>query len=335
VRGRLFLVIRCDPIILDLKILLGSRVGEVNGSDEFQFILDIEEGRQMKNTQITVVIMLSLAALSLTGCWRPAPCDTELSVKSGQTAWKGQEDFHWPKGKRAAISLTFDDARVSQLDRGLPILDAYGVKATFYVVPRNVQQRVADWKKAAANGHEIANHSLKHPCTGNFSWSREKALENYTLEEMGHELDEASAAVEDLLGVSPATFAYPCGQKFVGWGLETKSYVPLVAERFVVGRGAFDEVANDPAFCDLAQATGIDLDCLDFEQAKQLVDQAIAEGRWLIFFGHDVGERRRQTTIAATVEALCEYAQDPANGLWIDRVATIGKYIQQQRVRGN
>jgi peptidoglycan/xylan/chitin deacetylase (PgdA/CDA1 family) len=289
----------------------------------------------MKNTQIRVVIMLGLAALSFTGCWRPEPCNTQPSMKSGQPAWKGQEDFHWPEGKRAAISLTFDDARVSQLDRGLPILDAYGVKATFYVVPPNGQQRLPDWKKAVANGHEMGNHSLKHPCTGNFSWSREKALENYTLEKMGHELDEASAAIERLLGVRPATFAYPCGQKFVGRGLETRSYVPLIAERFVVGRGAFDEVANDPAFCDLAQATGIDMDGLGFEQAKQFVDKAVAEGQWLIFFGHDVGEGGRQTTIAKTLEALCQYARDPANGIWIDTVATIGRYIQEQRTGTN
>jgi peptidoglycan/xylan/chitin deacetylase (PgdA/CDA1 family) len=282
----------------------------------------------MKNSQIGVVIAVGFAAASLTGCQPPKLRNTGALTNSSQTAWKGQKNFRWPKGKRAAISLTFDDARVSQLDRGLTILDAYGVKATFYVIPRNVQERVADWKKAAANGHEIGNHLSKHPCTGNFSWSREKALENYTLEQMGHELDEASAAIEELLGVRPATFAYPCGQKFVGRDLETKSYVPLVAERFAVGRGAFDEVANDPAFCDLAQATGIDLDGLDFEQAKQLVDQAVAEGRWLIFFGHDVGERGRQTTIAATLEALCQYAQDPANGLWIDTVAAIGKYIR-------
>ena len=39
-------------------------------------------------------------------------------------------DF-WLEGKTAALSLTFDDARLSQVDQGLPLLDAYGVKATF------------------------------------------------------------------------------------------------------------------------------------------------------------------------------------------------------------
>jgi peptidoglycan/xylan/chitin deacetylase (PgdA/CDA1 family) len=194
---------------------------------------------------------------------------------------------------------------------------------------------LAGWKKAVANGHEIGNHTAKHPCSGNFSWSREKALENYSLPEMQRELDQANAAIERLLGVKPTTFAYPCGQKFVGRGLSVKSYVPLVAEQFIVGRGAFDEVGNDPNFCDLAQATGVSLDGLDFDQAKQLIDKAAAEGRWLIFFGHEIGPVGHQTIATSTLQALCRYAQDPANGLWIDTVETIGRYILKERTQNS
>src|SRR5690606_14099967 len=39
----------------------------------------------------------------------------------------------WPGGKRAAVSLSFDDAAVSQLDYVVPILNRYGVRGTFYV----------------------------------------------------------------------------------------------------------------------------------------------------------------------------------------------------------
>jgi peptidoglycan/xylan/chitin deacetylase (PgdA/CDA1 family) len=272
----------------------------------------------VKNVEIVAGVVLLCAAAGLTGC------------RSAETE---QSSFHWPDGKRAAISLTFDDARLSQVDRGLPILDAHGIKATFYVVPSQVEQRLAGWKKAVANGHEIGNHTAKHPCSGNFSWSREKALENYSLPEMQRELDQANAAIERLLGVKPTTFAYPCGQKFVGRGLSVKSYVPLVAERFIVGRGAFDEVGNDPNFCDLAQATGVSLDGLDFDQAKQLIDKAAAEGRWLIFFGHEIGPVGHQTIATSTLQALCRYAQDPANGLWIDTVETIGRYILKERIQ--
>ena len=43
-----------------------------------------------------------------------------------------RSEFKWPEGKKMAISLTFDDARLSQADLGIPLLDKYGVKATFY-----------------------------------------------------------------------------------------------------------------------------------------------------------------------------------------------------------
>ena len=57
-------------------------------------------------------------------------------------------DFKWPEGKKMAISLSFDDARVSQADIGLPILDKYGVKATFYVMPDRVKEKLDAWQKA-------------------------------------------------------------------------------------------------------------------------------------------------------------------------------------------
>jgi len=296
----------------------------------------------MRIVEIVIGVLLICPIAGLTGC--RASNNAEESYKPGQATSATKQNkrqlaslpaepnrFRWLDGKQAAISLTFDDARVSQVDRGLAILDAYGVKATFYVVPAGVEQRLAGWKKAVANGHEVGNHTLRHPCSGNFSWSREKALEEYSLAEMGRELDEANTAIERLLGVKPTTFAYPCGQKFVGRGLAVRSYVPLVAERFIVGRSAFDEIANDPAFCDLAQATGISLDGLDFDRAKQLIDKAAAEGRWLIFFGHEIGQPAHQTTATSTLEAVCRYAQDPANRLWLNTVETIGKYIQDQR----
>src|SRR5689334_4883037 len=93
-----------------------------------------------------------------------------------------QRRFQWPDGKRAAVSLSFDDARLSQIDRGMEILDRHQVKATFYVSCGAVEQRLQGWKKAVAQGHEIGNHTLTHPCSGNFAFSRHNALEQYSLQ---------------------------------------------------------------------------------------------------------------------------------------------------------
>jgi peptidoglycan-N-acetylglucosamine deacetylase len=242
-----------------------------------------------------------------------------------------KSDFQWPDGKKMALSLTFDDARLSQVDKGIPLLDKYGVKATFYLLPDNMLQRLEGWKKAVSNGHEIGNHSLVHPCTGNFDWSRDKALEDYTLLKMNVELDSANNILDKTLGIRPVSFAFPCGQKFVGRGEMTKSYIPVIAAKFESGRGWLDEGPNDPAFCDLSQLTGMELDGKSFEQIKNLIESAKSKGQWLILAGHEMNEGGIQTSLLSTIEAICKYASDPANDIWIDKVHNIAAYIKEKR----
>lgn len=261
--------------------------------------------------------MLVLASLVASQC--------ELSAQNTRS------QFHWPRGKRVAVSLSFDDARTSQIDVGVPLFDRYGAKITFYVNPRSLNKRLDGWKKAAAKGYEIGNHSTSHPCTGNFVWSRDHALETYTLAMMENEMDTANTDTERLLGVKPTTFAYPCGEKFIGRGAETKSYVPLVARRFRVGRGFRDEAANDPTFCDMAQVLGVDCDGMSFEQMKKAVLDAAKEGGWLVLAGHEIGPAGYQTTEAAVLEQFLQYANDPANNIWLDTVAAVSGYILGQR----
>jgi peptidoglycan/xylan/chitin deacetylase (PgdA/CDA1 family) len=244
---------------------------------------------------------------------------------------KPGHQFEWPNGKRAAVSLSFDDSRLSQIDAGLAVLRKEGVKATFYVQAPGVEKRLDGWKKAVAEGHEIGNHTVTHPCTGNYPFSRNNALEDYDLKRMAQQMDENNQQIHKLLGVIPEDFAYPCGLKFVGRGRETKSYVPLVAERFLSGRGYLDEAPNDPSFVDLAQAMGTPFDDLTFDQMKKLVDEAGQNGSWIIFVGHEMGSRAYQTTDLQALEQLCEYLKDPANGIWLGTVKQIGQYVRQRQ----
>ena len=237
--------------------------------------------------------------------------------------------FSWPEGKEAAISLSFDDGRYSQVEGGTALLDSLHVKATFYVVPAAVEERLAGWQKAVVSGHEIGNHSLYHFCSGNFVWSRTHALENYTLDSMRNELTEANNRIQQLLKVKPIVFAYPCGQKFIGRGLNTKSYVPLIAEMFITGRGFLEEIPNDPGFTDFAQITGIEMDGKDFEQIFPLIREARKNGKWVVLAGHEMAESGVQTTRLTMLRKLIAYALDPANKLWIAPVGTVATHIKQ------
>ena len=253
-----------------------------------------------------------------------------LSVAAPSAIWAqpAAAEFSWPDGRRAAVSLSFDDARPSQVDRGLAVLDRLGAKATFYVVPARVGSRLAGWKKLVDSGHEIGNHSLRHPCTGNFEWSREAALEDYTLDEMREELIESNRRLKEMLGVEPVTFAYPCGQSFVGRGRLTRSYVPLVAELFLAGRSWLDETPNDPVFHDPAQVSGMSMDGMDFPEVMALIESAREAGQWLVLAGHEMARSGPQTTRLEMLEQLIPYLQDPENGIWFERVETVARYLK-------
>jgi peptidoglycan-N-acetylglucosamine deacetylase len=237
--------------------------------------------------------------------------------------------FAWPQGRRAAVSLTFDDARLSQIDTGLALFDQIGVKATFYVSPKSMVKRLDGWKQMLKAGHEVGNHSMTHPCSGNYRIS--SPLEQLTLKQMEAELDDATAEIQKHLGVKPVSFAYPCGQKYIGSGEQARSYIPLVAKRFTSGRGYLDEAANLPEACDLAQLMGTGFDGMTFAQMKTQLDRASKDQRWIVFAGHEIGQSAHQTTDVAALKELAAYLKDPANGFWVDTVANIATHLRRAR----
>ena len=268
------------------------------------------------NRQFTIIIIAMLF------------CNTIVA----QEAEERVKAITWPDGKKVAVSLSFDDARLSQIDAGIPMLDSFGVKATFYLNPAPMRERLDGWKKAVAAGHEIGNHSTTHPCSGNFFWvGKGNELENFTIERMRKNLQECNKILKDELGVDAKVFAYPCGQKFVGRGKNLKSYVPLIAEMFDSGRGWLEELDNDPMFCDYAQLVGREMDGKNFDQIQKLIDNAKSHNDWLLLAGHEMGEEAPQTTRLSMLRELIEYSKHPANGVWLAPVGEVQAYIKKQR----
>lgn len=236
------------------------------------------------------------------------------------------------EGRRLALSLTFDDARESQLDVAVPLLEAHGLRATFYVLPGWMRRRSDDWRAVAERGHEIGNHTSTHPCSANFPFSGRNALEDYTLERIEAEMARASARIESRVGVCPDTFAYPCGQAFVGRGEDRVSYVPAVARRFLAGRGYGSEAANDPERCDLSHLDAFKVDGLDAPALVGLVEGEGAEGRWVVMAGHEVGDGGELTVLADALEALCRRVSE--DDVWVAPVAEVARRLLEVR-RGN
>lgn len=121
----------------------------------------------------------------------------------------------WPKGKRAAIVLSYDDALASQLDIVIPQLDKAGFKGTFFLDAMPPQEMLR-WRAAGRNGHELANHTLTHPCPLAILPDRKNATETYTEKKILDEIGLMNGILNVIDGKKPRTLAYPCSQTVVG-----------------------------------------------------------------------------------------------------------------------
>lgn len=229
----------------------------------------------------------------------------------------------WPNGKRCALSLSFDDARPTQADYGFPVLDKHGYKATFYVCFRDLDARPDLWKAVHRNGHEIGNHTVSHPCSGKAEWSRQNAIEDYTLERIAKELDDATAKIESLFGEKPRTFAYPCGERHVGRDENRRSYEPLVNERFLYARG--DGVLTSPVPVKVQGTDRVDLD-----RILQRLDEVRANGGWLMTVGHEIAPKDHPdqlTTDHEVLDALCRHLAERGD-VWVAPMKEVAAYVK-------
>ncbi len=240
------------------------------------------------------------------------------------------------------VSLTFDDALDEHLDHALPALDAAGLSATFYV-PLSASgwiDRQAEWRAAAAMGHELGNHTIFHPADARKSWVRPgNAIDHYSLDRMRLELEVANRHLHAVDGRTERTFAYPCSNSYVGhqggvrrglrhlrldrtrlagWvdryaldlGATRESYEPVVAELFAAGRGGGLRI-NDPvpATSDFSRTMlpSVSVEGWSLTELQAHVARGLAAGTWVILQFHGVGGGHHQNLDMPTFRSFTDW----------------------------
>jgi peptidoglycan/xylan/chitin deacetylase (PgdA/CDA1 family) len=235
----------------------------------------------------------------------------------------------WPQGAKAAISLTYDDGRITQVQNAVPLLDKHNLKGTFFIQGITSDSLPASkefWKDASRRGHELAGHSMYHPCAKVKTWVKKGfALEDYTMERMAKELDDSIAFLKDITGTQgPFTNAYPCGQTYVGE--DRQSYIPLVAERFFAARSTVNAIAMPGTFS-YAEIPTIPGENLTGKQLIEKAKESAERGGWGIFMFHDVGADDLSVDTAA-YEELLAYLDKNRSTYWTDTFMNVAKFLK-------
>jgi len=215
----------------------------------------------------------------------------------------------WPAGAACAVSLTFDDGTPNPLAEAVPRLNDRGLTGTFYLPIRGEgwQARLAPWQAVQDAGHELGNHSTHHRCSENFQNERQAyGLESMSLDDLRDDILGAEAKLVELFGEVPQrSFAYPCYMTHVGRGVTRQTYVPLIAQHFIAGRGGGEYgFHNHPYHADLACLAGLTCQGLGGPEMVGLVERAARQGRWAILVFHGIDQGGLGTGGAAFTELL-------------------------------
>jgi peptidoglycan-N-acetylglucosamine deacetylase len=240
-----------------------------------------------------------------------------------------QSDLPW-NGKKSAVVLTYDDALNVHLDNVIPQLDSVGLKGTFYLSGYfpGFRDRISAWRTAGENGHELANHSLFHPCTGGVpgrDWVKpDYDLSKYTMQRLIDELRMTNALLESLDGKRPRTFAYPCGDTKVG----DLSYVEEIKKDFVSARGVKKEMVKIDNV-DLYNVPSYGVNGETGDQLISLVKKSIAENKLLVFLFHGVGGEHSLNVSLKAHRELLKFLKANEREVWVTRFVDVTEYAKK------
>lgn len=248
------------------------------------------------------------------------------------TAVQAQQEFSWPNGAKAAVSLAYDDTLATQLDVAIPALNAHGFKASFYLQLSSplLTARLNDWRAAAAQGHELGNHTLFHQCSAGKpgrSWvSAENDLDNISAVQLVQQIRLANAMLFAIDGQTERTFTAPCGDELAGG----QPYLPLIYDDFVAIKAEPGPVIADMTQFDVHAVDVIAPVGSSGAELIALVKQAAQHGTMVNFTFHGIGGDHLAVSAEAHAELLAYLAAN-RDLYWTDTFINIMRYAKTQQ----
>jgi peptidoglycan-N-acetylglucosamine deacetylase len=234
-------------------------------------------------------------------------------------------------GKKCAVSLTYDDALNIDLDKVIPALDSVKLKGTFYLIASSkaFTNRLKEWKVAAGHGHEIANHSLFHPCAsgpGRSFVTADYDLKTYSIRRINDEMRMANTMFEAIDGKEKRTYAYPCGDTKIN----DSSYIDPSKTEFVAARGTKPEMQA----IDKIDIYNVGSFMINGESGQQLIDlvkKAMETNTYLVFLFHGVGGEHSLNVSAEAHSQLLRYLKQHQKEIWVAPFIDVMEHVRKHQ----
>lgn len=213
----------------------------------------------------------------------------------------------------AAVSYTYDDGYPDHVTLAAPMLDRYGFKGTFFLIVGNVLENDSaaqasedngepatswdDWRRIAANGHEIGNHSWSH--------ANLKDKDAATVE---YEVNHAYDVITEEIGTAPVSFCFP-------FNMHDAASREVVRRRHLFYRG-YQKTYGGSSFT--------------ASQANTYVNQAIAGGEWMVGMIHAILEGFKPFSSEQVLDDHFAYVSSIEDRVWVAPFGEVGLYTRER-----
>jgi peptidoglycan/xylan/chitin deacetylase (PgdA/CDA1 family) len=248
-------------------------------------------------------------------------------------AAQAQEKNLW-KGKRAAVVLTYDDGLNVHLANTIPALDSAGLKGTFYIsdYANNLQAQIGGWRKASAKGHELANHTIWHPCEGGRAGREfvkgDYDMRLYTVRRIQDEIRMMNNLLKAIDGKKERTFAFPCGDTRIN----DTAYIEAMQNDFIAARGVSSVMPTIDQI-NFYDFPGVMVNGQTGEELIRIVKQAEAKGALLVFLFHGVGGEHGLNVSLPAHRQLLQYLKQKQKDIWVAPLVDVAKYARNYQLK--
>lgn len=233
------------------------------------------------------------------------------------------------KGKGAAVVLTYDDGLNVHLTNTVPALDSFGLKGTFYLADygNKLQSQLSGWRRAASKGHELANHTIWHPCEGG-RVGREFVqadydMRFYTVRRITDEIRTMNNLLKAIDGKEKRTFAFPCGDTKIN----DTAYIDGLKNELVAARGVSGALPTLNSV-KLYDFPGLMVNGQSGQELIDLVKTAEKEGALLVFLFHGVGGEHGLDVSLPAHRQLLRYLHQNQKNIWVAPLVEVAEYVK-------
>lgn len=224
------------------------------------------------------------------------------------------------------VTICFDDAQQSVYSLAFPKLNHYGLPANLYVISCQISDRPTwymSWEQIDAvskAGWEIGSHSCSHKDMTKLDENQVKAeltMSKKRLEEHGYEVN---------------TFGAPFGEI-------NDNVIAEVKKNYNSQRGTERRTGNildslNELNVDEYRISAIQFKYEDgFEGAKKVIDQAVKQKKWAVFYLHSITSEHPSTTDyqfdVDELQKLASYLRELETKGYIE-VKTISQYLMSR-----